>query len=35
MSDAAEVLWLHHQVWLRPTETLAAWWQPAFRRYAR
>jgi membrane glycosyltransferase len=35
LSDEAEMLWLHHQAWLRPAESLAAWWQPAIRQYAR
>jgi len=35
LSDEAEMLWLHHQAWLRPPEQLAAWWQPAIRQYAQ
>ncbi|HTI99675.1 MAG TPA: glucans biosynthesis glucosyltransferase MdoH [Dongiaceae bacterium] len=35
LSDADVVVWLHRQAWLRPPEKLAAWWQPAIRRYAR
>ena len=32
LSDADEMVWLHRQVWLRPAEKLAAWWQPLFQR---
>ena len=35
LSDAASLPWLHRQVWLRPSETLAPWWQKAVREYAR
>jgi membrane glycosyltransferase len=34
MSDADTMPWLHRQIWLRPGETLAPWWQAAIRRYA-
>jgi len=35
LSDSDTMSWLHRQVWLRPSETLAPWWQPAIRQYAR
>lgn len=35
MSDGAIMSWLHRQVWLRPSDTLAPWWQEAIRGYAR
>ena len=35
LSDAATMSWLHRQVWLRPSESLAPWWQRAIRQYAR
>ena len=35
LSDAATMSWLHRQAWLRPSQTLALWWQKAIRRYAR
>ncbi len=35
LSDAAAMSWLHRQAWLRPSPTLALWWQKAIRRYAR
>jgi membrane glycosyltransferase len=35
LSDADTMSWLHRQVWLRASETLAAWWQPVIRQYAR
>lgn len=35
LSDADVMVWLHRQAWLRPAESLAAWWQPVIRRYAR
>jgi membrane glycosyltransferase len=35
MADADVMLWLHHQSWLRPSASLAAWWQTAIRQYAR
>jgi membrane glycosyltransferase len=34
LSDADIMSWLHRQVWLRPNETLASWWQPLIRQYA-
>ena len=35
MSDADVLPWLHRQAWLRPSETLAKWWQLQIRQYAR
>ena len=35
LSDADTMSWVHRQAWLRPSETLAAWWQTAIREYAR
>ena len=35
LSDADVMVWLHRQAWLRPAESLAAWWQPVIRGYAR
>jgi membrane glycosyltransferase len=35
LSDPATMSWLHRQAWLRPSQTLALWWQKAIRRYAR
>ena len=35
MTDADVMSWLHRQVWLRPGDTLAAWWQVAIRQYSR
>jgi len=35
LSDAETMSWLHRQVWLRPGESLAAWWQTFIRQYAR
>jgi membrane glycosyltransferase len=35
LSDPAAMSWLHRQAWLRPSQTLALWWQKAIRRYAR
>jgi membrane glycosyltransferase len=35
LSDAETMSWLHRQVWLRASESLAAWWQPVIRQYAR
>ncbi|MCX6896915.1 MAG: glucans biosynthesis glucosyltransferase MdoH, partial [Verrucomicrobia bacterium] len=35
LSDADVMVWLHRQAWLRPAGSLAAWWQPVIRRYAR
>jgi membrane glycosyltransferase len=34
MSDAETLSWLHRQIWLRPGQSLAAWWQAAIRTYA-
>jgi membrane glycosyltransferase len=35
LSDADTMSWVHRQAWLRPSETLADWWQTAIREYAR
>lgn len=35
MSDADVLPWLHRQAWLRPSGTLAKWWQAQVRAYAR
>jgi membrane glycosyltransferase len=35
MSDADQLSWLHRQAWLRPSATLARWWQSQIRQYAR
>jgi membrane glycosyltransferase len=35
LSDADIMAWLHHQAWVRPSESLAPWWATAIRLYAR
>jgi membrane glycosyltransferase len=35
MSDENSMSWLHRQIWLRPAETLAPWWDEAIRNVAR
>jgi membrane glycosyltransferase len=35
LSDADSLPWLHRQAWLRPSGTLAKWWQNQIRLYAR
>ena len=35
LSDADTMPWLHRQAWLRPSESLAPWWQNAISQYAR
>jgi membrane glycosyltransferase len=35
LADPPTMSWLHRQVWMRPNQTLAVWWQMAIRRYAR
>jgi membrane glycosyltransferase len=35
LSDAELLPWLHRQAWLRPSGTLARWWQEQIRQYAR
>jgi membrane glycosyltransferase len=35
LSDAEWLPWLHRQAWLRPTGTLAKWWQDEFGRCTR
>jgi membrane glycosyltransferase len=34
LSDADSLPWLHRQAWLRPSGTLAKWWQNQIRQYA-
>jgi membrane glycosyltransferase len=35
LSDAELLPWLHRQAWLRPSGTLAPWWQEQIRKYAQ
>jgi membrane glycosyltransferase len=35
LSDADSLPWLHRQAWIRPSESLARWWQTQIRQYAR
>jgi membrane glycosyltransferase len=35
LSDAEVLPWLHRQAWLRPSGTLARWWQEQIRQYAQ
>src|SRR5579862_6046366 len=35
LSDADVVPWLHRQAWVRPSKSLADWWQTAIGKYAR
>jgi membrane glycosyltransferase len=35
LSDADIMSWLHRQSWLRPSQTLAPWWETSVRHYAR
>jgi len=35
LSDAEVLPWLHRQAWLRPSGTLARWWQDQIRQYAQ
>jgi membrane glycosyltransferase len=35
LSDADVLAWLHRQAWLRPSGTLARWWQEQIRQYAQ
>jgi membrane glycosyltransferase len=35
LSDDEVLPWLHRQAWLRPSGTLAHWWQEQIRQYAR
>ena len=34
-SDAQTMVWLHHEAWLRPGESLAPWWRASIREYSR
>jgi membrane glycosyltransferase len=35
VSDAQIMVWLHHEAWLRPGESLAPWWRASIRGYSR
>ena len=35
LSDPDTMSWAHRQAWLRPSETLAPWWQGVVRQYAK
>ncbi len=35
LSDENSMSWLHRQIWLRPAETLAPWWDEAIRSVAK
>lgn len=35
LNDADVMAWLHRQAWMRPSQTLASWWQTALQRYAK
>jgi membrane glycosyltransferase len=35
LSDAEVLPWLHRQAWLRPSGTLAHWWQEQIKQYAQ
>ncbi len=35
MSDARIMVWLHRQAWLRPGESLSAWWRATILEYSR
>jgi membrane glycosyltransferase len=35
LSDAEVLSWSHRQAWMRPSGTLARWWQDQIRQYAR
>jgi membrane glycosyltransferase len=35
LSDADVMGWLHRQAWLRPSESLAPWWQTGIRHLSR
>jgi membrane glycosyltransferase len=35
LADGDTMSWLHRQIWLRPSQNLAPWWQKAIRRQAR
>jgi membrane glycosyltransferase len=35
LSDAGTMAWVHRQAWLRPSESLAPWWQGLIRQYAK
>jgi membrane glycosyltransferase len=35
MTDAHIMVWLHHEAWLRPGESLSPWWRASIRGYSR
>jgi membrane glycosyltransferase len=35
MSDAQVMVWLHHEAWLRPGESLAPWWRASIREFSQ
>ena len=35
MADERTLVWLHHEAWLRPGESLAPWWRASIRGYSR
>jgi membrane glycosyltransferase len=35
MADAHTMVWLHHQSWLCPSESLGPWWRAAIREFSR
>jgi hypothetical protein len=35
MADAHALVWLHHEAWLRTSESLASWWRASIREYSR
>jgi membrane glycosyltransferase len=35
MADAHTMVWLYHEAWLRPGESLAPWWRASIREYSR
>ncbi len=34
-SDAQTMVWLHHEAWLRPGESLAPWWRASIREFSQ
>ncbi|HTY86798.1 MAG TPA: glucans biosynthesis glucosyltransferase MdoH [Candidatus Acidoferrum sp.] len=34
-SDAQTMVWLHHEAWLRPGESLAPWWRASIRVFSQ
>ncbi len=35
MTDPGTMVWLHHEAWLRPGESMAPWWRASIREYSR